>query len=195
VAAGHYSRYPVYQDTIDHVVGVLHTKDLLALVARRPALLTEGNGAFDLSSVLRAPLYFPAMASVDRVLEHMRRTQTHLTIVIDEFGGMAGIATMEDILEELVGEVQDEFDAEPAPVWRAEGVIGLDGLVTKRRGGTLALGLRGALGHHWRLRGRMPGPHSREGRQGPVWQLRCLRGRDGRNARGAGAVRPPQNAV
>ena len=130
VAAGHYSRYPVYQDTIDHVVGVLHTKDLLALVARQPALLTEGDGAFDLSSVLRAPLYFPAMASVDRVLEQMRRNQTHLTIVIDEFGGMAGIATMEDILEELVGEVQDEFDTEPAPILEGEGVIALDGLVT-----------------------------------------------------------------
>jgi CBS domain containing-hemolysin-like protein len=79
---------------------------------------------------VRKPLFFPEMASVDRVLEQMQRTQTHFTIVVDEFGGMAGIATMEDILEELVGEVQDEFDAETAPIRFSEGVAVLDGLVS-----------------------------------------------------------------
>lgn len=129
IAGGHYSRYPVYQDSIDHVIGVLHTKDLLDRLVHRPELLT-GDATCDLASLLRPPLFFPEMASVDRVLEQMQRTQTHLVVVIDEYGGMAGIATMEDILEELVGEVQDEFDIEPAPVHNdASGVV-LDGLVS-----------------------------------------------------------------
>ncbi len=130
VAAGHYSRYPVYKDSIDNVVGVLHTKDLLDAVVRAPHLLNNPEAPFNLSAVLRPPLYFPEMAGVDRVLEQMQRTKTHFTVVLDEYGGMAGIATMEDILEELVGEVQDEFDVENAPISMAEGVTVLEGLVS-----------------------------------------------------------------
>ncbi len=130
VASGHYSRYPVYKESIDNVVGILHTKDLLDLVVRQPGLLAGDTSNLDLTAALRKPLFFPEMASVDRVLEQMQRTQTHFTIVVDEFGGMAGIATMEDILEELVGEVQDEFDAETAPIRFSEGVAVLDGLVS-----------------------------------------------------------------
>jgi putative hemolysin len=130
MASGHYSRYPVYKDSIDNVVGILHTKDLLDLIVRQPELLTGNLAGYDLAAVLRKPLFFPEMASVDRVLEQMQRTQTHFTIVVDEFGGMAGIATMEDILEELVGEVQDEFDRETAPIRFSEGVAVLDGLVS-----------------------------------------------------------------
>jgi putative hemolysin len=129
VSSGHYSRYPVYQDTIDNVVGVLHTKDLLAQVVSHPELLT-GGATLDLPPLLRTPLFFPEMATVDRVLEQMQRTKTHVTIVVDEFGGMAGFATMEDILEELVGEVQDEFDIEGFPMSTdAKGVV-VDGLVS-----------------------------------------------------------------
>jgi putative hemolysin len=130
MATGHYSRYPVYRESIDNVVGILHTKDLLDLVVRQPELLSGDAANLDLTAVVRKPLFFPEMASVDRVLEQMQRTQTHFTIVVDEFGGMAGIATMEDILEELVGEVQDEFDAETAPIRFSEGVAVLDGLVS-----------------------------------------------------------------
>jgi CBS domain containing-hemolysin-like protein len=130
IAEGHYSRYPVYKDTIDNVVGVLHTKDLLDLITRQPTLLSGNQAGFDLAAVLRQPLFFPEMARVDRVLQQMRRNQTHMTVVLDEFGGMAGIATMEDILEELVGEVQDEFDEEPAPIRTSQGVTAFDGLVS-----------------------------------------------------------------
>lgn len=130
IASGHYSRYPVYKDSIDNVVGILHTKDLLDLIVRQPHLLSGDQAGFDLASVLRRPLFFPEMASVDRVLEMMRRAQTHFTVVVDEFGGMAGIATMEDILEELVGEVQDEFDEETAPISTSQGVTAFDGLVS-----------------------------------------------------------------
>jgi CBS domain containing-hemolysin-like protein len=130
IASGHYSRYPVYKDSIDNVVGILHTKDLLDLIVRQPELLAGNYAAYDLAAALRKPLFFPEMASVDRVLEQMQRAQTHFTVVVDEFGGMAGIATMEDILEELVGEVQDEFDMETAPISFSEGVAVLDGLVS-----------------------------------------------------------------
>lgn len=130
VARARHSRFPVYEGSIDHVIGILHAKDLLELIVDRPALLTDPDAPFDLRDVLREPLFFPEMASVDKVLEQMQRVQAQFTIVVDEFGGMAGIATMEDILEELIGEVHDEFDLSTAPVHIAEDVIVLDGLVT-----------------------------------------------------------------
>ncbi len=130
VSTGTYSRYPVYDDKIDKVVGILHARDLLAQVVRQPTLLGGEAPDFKLKSVLREPLFFPEMATVDKVLDQMQREQVHFTIVIDEFGGMAGIATMEDILEELIGEVQDEFDAEDAPVSIEADAVSLDGLVT-----------------------------------------------------------------
>ncbi len=130
VATGPYSRYPIFKDSIDKVVGILHTKDLLDLIVHNPDILDNRDAPLDVTPVLRTPLYFPAMASVDKVLEQMQRSQTHVTIVIDEFGGMAGIATMEDILEELVGEVQDEFDVEPEPVHIEADVAVFDGLVS-----------------------------------------------------------------
>lgn len=126
---GHHSRYPVYEGSLDRVIGILHTKDLLDQIVHQPALLT-GGGSLDLRSILRKPLFFPEAAGVDRVLEQMQRTKTHVTIVVDEFGGMAGLATMEDILEELVGEVQDEFDSEAGRIQADEAGVSVDGLMT-----------------------------------------------------------------
>jgi CBS domain containing-hemolysin-like protein len=113
-ATEHHSRYPVYRDQIDNVVGVLTVKDMFDLLVREPHLLNDSGENFDIHRILRTPLYVPESVSVDVLLEEMRRKKTHLAIVIDEYGGMAGLATMEDILEELVGEVDDEFDVEPA---------------------------------------------------------------------------------
>ena len=112
IAAQHHSRYPVFRDQIDNVIGVLNVKDVFDLLVRQPSLLTDLSAPFDMISLLRTPLYVPETVAVDKVLEEMRRKKTHLAIVIDEYGGMAGMATMEDILEELVGEVEDEFDTE-----------------------------------------------------------------------------------
>jgi len=126
---GHHSRYPVYEGSLDRVIGILHTKDLLDQIVHQPDLLT-GGGTLDLRSILHQPLFFPEVAGVDRVLEQMQRTKTHVTIVVDEFGGMAGLATMEDILEELVGEVQDEFDHEAGPIQADERGVSVDGLMT-----------------------------------------------------------------
>ena len=130
ISSLHYSRYPVYQGSVDTVTGILHAKDLLDTVLKEPTLLTGTDGTFSLQSILRQPLFFPQTTGVDRVLEEMQKTKQQMAIVIDEYGGMAGIATMEDILEELVGEVQDEFDSETAPIVQKGDVTLVDGLTT-----------------------------------------------------------------
>jgi CBS domain containing-hemolysin-like protein len=130
IARERYSRYPVYENAIDNVIGVLHTKDLLDVLMRQPALLSDPAAAFDVRPILRTPIFVPHTTGVDRLLERMQRTKTHLAIIIDEFGGMAGIATMEDILEELVGEVQDEFDAEISRIMAVGEFASVDGLLS-----------------------------------------------------------------
>lgn len=114
IAAQHHSRYPVYEEQLDNVIGILTVKDVFDLLVSQPLLLTESDSTFDMRALLRTPIYVPETIAVDKLLEEMRRKKSHLAIVIDEYGGMAGLATMEDILEELVGEVDDEFDVEPA---------------------------------------------------------------------------------
>ena len=106
----HHSRYPVYDDHIDDVIGVLYVKDLFDALVKQPGLINGEGGSFDLRPLLRKPLYVPMTLAVDKLLEDMRRTQTHLAIVIDEYGGVAGLATLDDILAELIGELSDEFD-------------------------------------------------------------------------------------
>jgi len=131
VADHHHSRYPVYQDSIDNVVGLLLTKDLLDALVRQPELLARHDISFDLKPLLRTPLFVPGTLGVDKLLERMQQTKTHLAIVIDEYGGMAGVATMEDIIEQLVGEVRDEFDEEEANPILSEGDVSVvDGLVS-----------------------------------------------------------------
>jgi putative hemolysin len=130
ISSLHYSRYPVYQGSVDTVTGVLHAKDLLDTIVKEPHLLTNPDGKFDLSTILRTPLFFPQTTSVDRVLDEMQKSKQQMVIVMDEYGGMAGAATMEDILEELVGEVQDEFDVEANPIETKGHITLVDGLMT-----------------------------------------------------------------
>jgi len=131
IADNHHSRYPVYQDSIDNVVGILLTKDLLDALVRQPNVLTQRDAPFDLKPILRTPLFVPGTLGVDKLLERMQQSKTHLTIVIDEYGGMAGVVTMEDIIEQLVGEVRDEFDEEEINPILSEGdVFVVDGLVS-----------------------------------------------------------------
>lgn len=110
----HHTRYPIYEKAIDRVVGVLHSKDIFEVLLQNPALLNQME-PFDLSPVMRRPIFVPQSSSLDKVLELMRRSKTHLIIVSDEYGGMAGVVTMEDILEQIVGDVQDEFDIDEVP--------------------------------------------------------------------------------
>ncbi len=104
VQAGH-SRIPVYRDSIDQIVGVLHAKDLL------PHLL-EADPDFVITEHLRLPHVVPESKHLDVLLKELRRTRLHLAIIADEYGGTAGLVTIEDILEEIVGEIQDEYDTE-----------------------------------------------------------------------------------
>ena len=98
-----YSRIPVYNDDIDHIVGILHTRDYL---------IKRTEPDFDLKSMLHQPEYVPETVSLDSLFKDMQKTHTHMVIVVNEYGETAGIVTMEDILEELVGEIWDERDEE-----------------------------------------------------------------------------------
>ena len=101
-----HSRYVVYGETIDDVLGILHLKDLFDHLAK------GSERELELTQLLRQPLFLPASTPISSALSQMQRDNMHFAIVLDEFGGTAGIATLEDILEELVGELQDEFDQE-----------------------------------------------------------------------------------
>jgi CBS domain containing-hemolysin-like protein len=102
--AGH-TRIPVYEETIDNVVGVLHAKDLLRY-------LRDGQHDQPLRGLLRPAYFVPETKIVDDLLRELRQQRTHMAIVVDEYGGTAGLVTIEDLLEEIVGEIQDEYDAE-----------------------------------------------------------------------------------
>ncbi len=106
--AGH-SRIPVYTDSVDNVVGVLYAKDLLRY-------LRDGRTDVPLSRILRPAYFIPESKKVDELLGELQQRRVHMAIVVDEYGGTAGIVTIEDLLEEIVGEIQDEYDAEEPTV-------------------------------------------------------------------------------
>lgn len=106
--SGH-SRIPVYEGTIDSIVGILLVKDLLPVLA--DAARCEG-GAFDVRTLMREPEFVPDTKPVNLLLAELRRDGVHLAVVLDEFGGTYGVVTMEDLLEEIVGEIRDEYDEE-----------------------------------------------------------------------------------
>jgi CBS domain containing-hemolysin-like protein len=103
IREGH-SRIPVYKKTIDEIVGLLYAKDLLPFL--------KGGQKPDLRKLLRAPLFAPESMSIDDLLHKLQGRKVHLAIVLDEYGGTAGMVTIEDLLEEIVGEIQDEYDEE-----------------------------------------------------------------------------------
>jgi CBS domain containing-hemolysin-like protein len=111
IRAGH-SRIPTYEDTIDNIVGVLYAKDLLQLWRDRRENVS-------LREELRTPYFVPESKPLDELLEEMQQRKVHMVIVVDEYGGTAGVATLEDIVEEIVGEIQDEYDAEEPIVEQA----------------------------------------------------------------------------
>ena len=101
-----YSRLPVYREHLDDIVGVLFMKDLM------PCLRSEGAVPFDLPRMLHPPLFVPASARLGAVLAQMQAARSHIAFVVDEHGGLEGIVTLEDLLEEIVGEINDEYDDE-----------------------------------------------------------------------------------
>jgi CBS domain containing-hemolysin-like protein len=113
------SRYPVYTDSLDEIVGVVHAKDILSAV--------RANPADTLRTIMRPPLFVPGTREVEDVLADMKRLKVHLAVVLDEYGGTAGLVTMEDLLEEIVGPIYDEYDLQERLPAAPPGGIVLDG--------------------------------------------------------------------
>lgn len=120
-----YSRLPVYRGEMDNIIGILHGKDLLRYL-RQPE-------RFRLEAVLHRPLFVPDTAPLDEVLRQMRQQKSHLALVVDEYGAIEGLITLEDVLEELVGEIADEHDLDEERIHvRPDGTILMEGSVTVR---------------------------------------------------------------
>ncbi len=111
-----YSRYPVINDSLDDIVGVFLAKDLWL-----------HQGPFTLKQFLRTPLFIPDSRPAERVLDDLRKTRAHMAVVLDEYGGTAGIITMEDLVEEVVGDIADEYDAAAREALETDGVLELAG--------------------------------------------------------------------
>lgn len=99
-----YSRMPVYDETIDKIIGIVHAKDILPLIV--------GHVDFNLKDIIRKPYFIPETKKINNLMAELQQKRIQIAIVLDEFGGTAGMVTLEDIVEELVGEIQDEYDEE-----------------------------------------------------------------------------------
>ncbi len=119
-----YSRYPVFHGSIENIAGFIHGKDFLGRIVTEPD--------FDINSIVRPPFYVPEGKKVNELLKEMQRKRIHMALVVDEYGGISGLVTTEDLLEELVGEIEDEHDVgEPLPVQRlADGSLIVDALLS-----------------------------------------------------------------
>jgi putative hemolysin len=117
-----YTRYPVYRDSLDDIVGILHVRDLIE------AMHSQGIATVDVESLVRPASMVPETKDLAALLTEFRRTNQHMAIVIDEYGSMEGIVTLEDLLEEIVGEIEDEFDLPDETVEQVdEDTIRIDG--------------------------------------------------------------------
>jgi len=104
VAESGHSRFPVYDESIDNVVGILYVKDLINSFAKKEPI--------DLEKIIRKPFFVPESKRIDSLLREFKRRHVHIAVAVDEYGGISGIVCMEDIIEEIVGDIQDEFDNE-----------------------------------------------------------------------------------
>jgi len=122
-----YTRYPVYREVIDDVLGVLHVRDLFTAVHDR------GIADVRLEEIVRPAYIVPETKDLASLLQEFRKTNNHFAVVVDEYGGMAGICTLEDLLEEIVGEIEDEFDVPEEQIeqvdddtYRVDGMFPID---------------------------------------------------------------------
>lgn len=127
IAESGHSRFPVYSESIDNVVGVLYVKDLIYSFNKKTPV--------ELQNIIRKAYFVPESKRIDTLLREFKRRHCHIAIAIDEYGGIAGIITMEDIIEEIVGDIQDEFDNEREDiltlgnnVWLCDARVDLDDL-------------------------------------------------------------------
>ena len=124
--SGH-SRIPVYSEDLDEIRGVLYAKDLLTLLA--------GGQMKTIAEIMRKPMFVPETMKTDEVLETMKKAKKHIAIVVDEYGGTAGIVTLENLIEEIIGDIQDEYDRETPEIqqegencWLVQGQVNLEDL-------------------------------------------------------------------
>lgn len=127
IASSGHSRFPVYSESIDNVVGVLYVKDLIHAFSAHEDV--------DLEKIIRKAYFVPESKRIDSLLREFKRRHLHIAIAIDEYGGISGIVTMEDIIEEIVGDIQDEFDNEREDIltiggniWLCDARVDLDDL-------------------------------------------------------------------
>jgi len=127
IAESGHSRFPVYADSIDNVIGVLYVKDLITAFAKKEAV--------DLGKIIRKAFFVPESKRIDSLLREFKRRHVHIAVAIDEYGGISGIVCMEDIIEEIVGDIQDEFDNECEDIlqlnenmWLCDARVNLDDL-------------------------------------------------------------------
>jgi len=120
-----YSRMPVYKTTVDNIVGIINTRDLLSIWKNKSLIVVK--------DLLHKPYFAPETMRVDRLLREFQRGNLHMAVVVDEFGGTAGLVTLEDLVEEIVGEIRDEYDVEEKLIqkqddgsWLAEASVSLD---------------------------------------------------------------------
>jgi CBS domain containing-hemolysin-like protein len=117
-----YTRYPVFRDSLDEIIGVLHVRDLFS------ALHDHGIGEVEISELLRPAYIVPETKDLAALLAEFRKTNQHMAVVVDEYGATQGIVTLEDLLEEIVGEIEDEFDLPDESVERVdENTVRIDG--------------------------------------------------------------------
>lgn len=127
IAASGHSRFPVYTDSIDNVTGVLYVKDIIKVFSRKENV--------DLKKIIRKAYFVPESKKIDGLLREFKRRHLHIAIAVDEYGGVSGIVCMEDIIEEIVGDIQDEFDHEREDIvsigenaWICDARVNLDDL-------------------------------------------------------------------
>ena len=120
--SGH-SRFPLYEDSFDNIRGILYAKDLLTY--------NQADGTIDLVKISRKPYFIPENMKLDDLLRDLKRRRLHIAIVVDEYGGTSGLVTMEDIIEVIVGEIEDEYDKDLPPIVRqSKNTFLVDGSVT-----------------------------------------------------------------
>lgn len=120
VANSSHSRFPVYQDTVDNIIGILYVKDLLKKA--------KDLNTLDINSIIRQAFFIPETMCLDGLLHEMKKKRIHISVVVDEYGGVSGIVSLEDIIEEIVGDILDEFDSETQEFLRiANGIYLIEG--------------------------------------------------------------------
>jgi CBS domain containing-hemolysin-like protein len=127
IVESEHSRFPVYEETIDKVIGILYAKDILKSLVK--------NDEIDIRKLVHKPFFVPEAKRIDDLLTELRRRKVHIAVVVDEYGGVSGIVCMENILEEIIGDIQDEFDNEKVDIlelgggaWLCQTRVNLDDL-------------------------------------------------------------------